>query len=157
MILIKNDRNISFTATFHGYFSKVNLRPVMSSFRCRHNTGFNKTILTVLLLPEMLPGKSNETRESLSPDTIPSNTFTVVKLLQSEYSTFPRVSEDGIATLMSMQSTIQLRLGNVSFTKYERFFLTASKDGQIQIEPNFTYINMCKVKEVTVPSKTLTK
>ena len=58
-----------------------------------------------------------------------------------------------------MQSTIHLILGNVSFIECESFYLTASEDGQIQIEPNFTYIKLIQVTKVfaTVSSQTLNK
>ena len=107
----------------------------------------------------MIPGNADGKKENPTPGTIPTNTFTVVWLLQSEYSILCRVSEDSTANINSTQSIIHLTLGNFSFIECGSFCLTASDDGQTQIEPNFTYIKLIRVINifVTVPSETLNK
>lgn len=59
----------------------MNPRCAMSSFPCSHKFGFNKPILAVILLLEVLPGNVDETTKNQPPDDIPSNIFTVVRLL----------------------------------------------------------------------------
>ena len=72
---------LSFTLKGVRYSSTVNPRSAISSFPASHESGFNKPLLTVLLLSEMLPGIADETKENPPWDTIPTNTSTMVWLL----------------------------------------------------------------------------